>query len=244
VSAGERTPAAAPRLADLAYPAAALVAALAWWAVLVAAPEPAAWLPVKPAAVALLAGWAIAQRGRVDGAPLLAAALLAHAAGDLLLELAFLGGMAAFFAGHLLYIALFWRRRIAIDDVGGSLKLALGLLALLAAAVLLVLAPRLRGALAAAVPIYAGALAAMTGAAWLCRRGRPGVPVGAALFLASDALLAFELFGEGLPGGRLAVWPLYFAGQALIAWGWLRDEGGRHRGSGAGPGIDLDDRSV
>jgi uncharacterized membrane protein YhhN len=218
-AAGARTPA---RRVDLALPAVGLAAAIAWFAILLGDAESGRYLVVKGAAVGALALWAAAGRRRVDGAALLAVALAAHAAGDLLLEIAFLAGVAAFFAGHLLYIALFWRRRLTLDEVGAARKLGLGLIALVAALFVVVLAPRLRGAMAIAVPLYAAALAAMCGAAWLCRRGRPWVAAGATLFLASDALLSLQLFAGGVPGGRLAVWPLYFGGQALIAWGWLR----------------------
>lgn len=228
---GERPPAAASRPVDLALPGAAAAAAVAWFAVLLSGTDSGRWLAVKGAAVGLLAVWALAGRRRAADAGLLAAALLAHAAGDLLLEIAFLAGMAAFFAGHLLYIALFWRRRLALDDVGAGRKLGLGLIALVAALFVAVLAPRLHGAMAIAVPLYASALAVMCGAAWLCRHGRPWVPLGATLFLASDALLSLQLFAGGVPGGRLAVWPLYVAGQGLIAWGWLR--GGQEPGAAA-----------
>lgn len=223
-AAGQRPPAAPLRPVDVVLLGGAAAAAAGWFAVLLATADGAAWLPVKGAAVALLALWAMSRRGRAPEAPWLAAALFSHAAGDLLLEVRFLAGMAAFFVGHLLYVRLFWRRRLDLDDVGAGLKLALGALALVAAGLLLFLRPRLADELALAVPLYAAALVAMSGAAWMCGRGRPWLPLGATLFLLSDALLALQLFAGGIAGGRLAVWPLYVLGQGLIAWGWMTDE--------------------
>jgi uncharacterized membrane protein YhhN len=222
VSAVEaRRPAPALRLVDYALLAGATAAAAGWFAVLLAGADSGRWLPVKGATVALLALWALTRRGEVEGAAALALALLAHAAGDVLLELSFLAGVGAFFAGHLLYIRLFWRHRLDLDDVGANEKLALGALALVAAGFLLVLRSRLHGELAVAVPLYAAALATMGGAACLSRHGRPWVPLGALLFVLSDALLSLQLFAAGVAGGRLAVWPLYVLGQGAIAWGWL-----------------------
>lgn len=207
--------------ADGWFLAAAALAGAAWFAVQLRG-DSAAWLPLKGAPVLLLALWALVRRHAVADGGLLAAALACHAAGDLLLELHLLAGVGAFLLGHLLYIALFWRHRLAFDDVGGVEKLAQGALALLAAGFLLVLAPRLHGELALAIPVYAAVLTAMAGTAWMAARGRPWVPLGATLFVASDALLALELFAGGVAGGRRLVWPLYLAAQLSITSGWLR----------------------
>jgi uncharacterized membrane protein YhhN len=177
-------------------------------------------LAVKGSTVAALALLAWGRRGELAGGASLALALGAHASGDVLLERAFLAGVAAFFVGHLVYLVLFWRERRALDDVGGATKLVLGLVALTAAAVLVLLAPRLAGAERVAIPLYAGAIVAMAGCALVCRRGRPWVPAGALLYVASDALLSLELFGRGAGAARWSVWPLYVAAQLAIAWGW------------------------
>jgi uncharacterized membrane protein YhhN len=177
-------------------------------------------LAAKGATVPPLALVAWGRRRELPGGALLAVALLAHSAGDLLLERAFLVGVAAFFAGHLGYIALFWRERRSIDDLGGRTKLALGVLALAGAAFLALLAPRLAGAQRAAIPLYAAALLSMAGSALHCRRGRPWVPLGAAFYVASDVLLSLELFGAGVGALRLLVWPLYASAQLAITFGW------------------------
>jgi len=60
----------------------------------------------------------------------------------------------------------------------------------------------------------------MAGAAWTSRFSRYRVGIGAVLFALSD-LLIFGRLGPlaASPLPHLLVWPLYFAGQALIAWG-------------------------
>jgi uncharacterized membrane protein YhhN len=130
----------------------------------------------------------------------------------------------------LLYVRVFWRHRLALDDVGGGAKLAVGGLALFAAGFLAFLAPRLAGALTPAIPIYVAALTAMGGAAWWCGHGRPWVPLGATLFVFSDALLGLELFAGGAPGGRALVWPLYVTGQVAIATGWAQSRSAKREG--------------
>ena len=62
--------------------------------------------------------------------------------------------------------------------------------------------------------------AIMASMAWISRFPRYRTGIGALLFVASDiAIIAGQ--AELLPVElrRVAVWPLYFAGQALIAWG-------------------------
>ena len=63
----------------------------------------------------------------------------------------------------------------------------------------------------------------MAAAAWTSRFPRYRTGIGAMLFLASDL---FIIAGEGAVLSKditmWLVWPLYFAGQALIAWGVVR----------------------
>lgn len=202
--------------------AVAVAGALGWGVALAAGAAAGGAIVAKGATVGALALLAFGRRRELPGGALLAVALAAHCAGDLLLETSILVGMAAFFVGHLLDVALFWSRRRAVGAIGGASKLALGLLFFVAAACLALLAARLRGVFAWAVPLYALALVAMAGTALLSRRGRPWLPAGALAFVVSDALLSFQLFGSGAAGGgRLLVWPLYAAGQFAIAIGWI-----------------------
>ena len=167
----------------------------------------------------------IAQRGdrgdhrgsRGTDGRLIALALGFGALGDYLLDArGLIVGALAFAAGHVTAIILYWRnRRPALS----APQRGLGWLTVPAA---LVIAWGLtRGAPDGAAAVgYTALVAAMAASAWTSRFPRYRTGIGAMLFLASDL---FIFAGEG---GALSkdvtlwlVWPLYFAGQALIAWG-------------------------
>jgi uncharacterized membrane protein YhhN len=179
------------------------------------------WIALAPAAdalwkgsgVGLLALWAATQARSADGW-LIAAALALGATGDVLLATHGLTiGAIAFLAGHVVAAGLYLRNR------GGPLwqagVIALGVVALSWAL------PADRGA-APGIALYAAGLGTMFGTAAVSRFP-VGVALGAALFVFSDLLL-FGRMGplatSVLPG--LLIWPTYFAGQALIAWGVVR----------------------
>jgi uncharacterized membrane protein YhhN len=179
-----------------------------WIAVPLAAS--AAW---KGAGVGLLAAWAAAQARTADGW-LIAGALGLYALGDVLLETHGLTiGAVAFLAGHLVTAALYLRNR------GGPIWQAV-VIALAVTGISWAL-PADRSA-AQGIALYAAGLGAMFGTAAISRFPL-GVAMGAALFVFSD-LLIFGQLGplatSALPG--LLIWPTYFAGQALIAWGVVR----------------------
>ncbi|MGC9370237.1 MAG: lysoplasmalogenase family protein [Paracoccaceae bacterium] len=174
---------------------------------------------VKTAPVALFAALAWGA-----GAPgLLAGALALSALGDLALsragERAFLAGLGAFALGHLCYLGLF------AGAVGGvPLWPALALVGL-AGSTELWLAPH-TGALRQPVRIYVILICAMGIAA----AGLPGAArlatLGAALFLASDVILALQLFRmapdtTAARAAGWALWALYICGQALILFAFL-----------------------
>jgi len=180
----------------------------------------AAAIAWKGAGVALLAAYAALHARSLDGW-LLTGVMVFGALGDVLLETnGFVTGGAAFLVGHLIAVVLYLRNRrprlIAAEWVIG---VALLVLIPVAAFVL----PAVR---ATAVPIaaYATGLAAMTAAAWLSRFPRPLVAAGAMMFAVSD-LIIFARGGRPaldiLPV-NIAVWALYFAGQALIVMGAVR----------------------
>lgn len=171
---------------------------------------------VKVASVA-----ALALAAPVLGAPwAIAAGLGLGALGDFCLsrrgEAAFLAGMAAFGLGHLAYGWAFWQAGAGWPGapwaLGGA---ALGLWAALW------LAPR-AGRLAGPVRGYIGVILAMAALA----AGLPGhalARIGAVAFVASDLILALEMFV--LPEGGLrraaqrGLWALYWGAQAAILWG-------------------------
>jgi uncharacterized membrane protein YhhN len=172
----------------------------------------------KGVGVALLALWAALQARRLDGW-LLTAVLALGGTGDVLLEVAGLEtGAVAFLAGHVVAIILYWRPRGT--GVSGWPLLAIPLVVLIAA-----LLPADQSA-APGIALYSVGLAAMAVAASLSRFRLAAV--GAWMFVASDLLIFARvgpLAGSWVP--ELLVWPLYFAGQTLIAWdvaGRLREE--------------------
>ena len=201
----------------------AFVCAALYGLVLVERPPSAMRTLVKTSAIGALAVLAYWQ----GGGPLLAIALALCAIGDAFLAgdpkrwLPF--GLAAFLAGHLVYVLLFWRERA---PAGPSFWI-IAPLVVLAAGVMLVMLWRSLGPLKPAVVLYVLAIVAMVSASLLLPRLRWPATIGALAFMASDAILSFDLFkGAKLLGSARitawAVWFLYFGGQALITWGMLR----------------------
>jgi uncharacterized membrane protein YhhN len=168
----------------------------------------------KGAGVGLLALWAALQARTADGW-LIAAALGLGALGDVLLETHGLTiGAIAFLAGHLVAAVLYLQNR--------AKPLWQALVIAVAVAALAWWLPADRAA-APGIALYAAGLGAMFGTAAVSRFSPFTVGNGAALFVLSD-LLIFARLGplaaSDLPG--LLIWPTYFAGQSLIAWGVVR----------------------
>ena len=176
---------------------------------------PAIWA-WKTTGVGFLALWAAANARERHGG-LIAAALAFGALGDYLLDAkGLVAGAAAFAVGHVVAIALYlmnrrtqttpWKRLLGWLTMPATLAIVWGMLSPAA------------GWWHAAV--YSLFVAAMAAAAWTSRFPRYRTGIGAMLFLASDL---FIFAGEGGALGKdvtmWLVWPLYFAGQALIAWG-------------------------
>jgi uncharacterized membrane protein YhhN len=133
---------------------------------------------------------------------------------------AFLVGLASFLLGHIAWIVAFARHGVH------SWQLLAGLL-VVAGGTSLVLPRVLRGArtaggdvLAAAVGVYSAALAVMVVFAF----GTTAVAtaVGGALFLASDATLAWDRFVRRLLRGQVIVMVTYHLAQALLLIGLIR----------------------
>ena len=172
----------------------------------------------KASGVGLLAIWAATNAGTADG-KLIAAVLAFGALGDWLLDaVGMLAGAAAFATGHLIAIILYLRNRR--PRLTSSQKLLAWVLVPLALLIAWGLTRAAEAALMGAAIAYTGGVAIMAATAWTSRFPRYRTGVGAMAFLASDL---FIFAGEG---GTLSkditlwlVWPLYFGGQALIAWG-------------------------
>lgn len=199
---------------------------LIWWAALVAGtsymvpvlndwsgPAIIAW---KGMGVGLLAIWAaLSARDRFGW--MIALVLAFGALGDVLLDAAGMTvGAVAFAAGHLVAIGLY--RQNKRPEVSSS-QLALALLTpplALVATWFMLEGEALRWAAMG----YTALVAVMASAAWLSRFPRYRTGIGAMLFLISDIIIFARAGGHVPPGlGAALIWPLYFAGQALIAWG-------------------------
>lgn len=180
--------------------------------------------------------------GLAGGPVLLVLALALGALGDLLLsrdgERAFLAGLVAFAAAHILYVALFVTdggADVAMLQQGWRLPAALGLLAF-GGAMGRLLWPA-AGALRWPVLVYVGiilalglaALALPDGPASAARTGL--VLAGAGAFVVSDAILASEVFliPQTHPLRRVtpfAVWASYWGAQALFLAAFCGPTGG------------------
>lgn len=190
---------------------AALLVGASFWPASHFGLPPGPMLAWKGAGVGLLAIWA-ASVARERNGWLLAGVLAFGALGDVLIDAAGLtAGALAFLVGHIIAILLYLSNR---RKQGGAV--AIGITALTALAAFAI--TRDGGVL-----IYALGLGGMAGAAWASRFPRRTVALGALLFVASDLLIFAQigvLAGSIIP--RLLIWPLYFTGQALIAYGVVR----------------------
>lgn len=156
----------------------------------------------KGLGVALLAVWVLRRTGRRD----MTAVLGFGALGDVLLAIALTFGAGAFLIGHLIASWIYTRHR------GGPLSIApLCAAAIAVCGYLLSHSP--------IVALYAATLGLMAGSAIASSLPRQ-IAIGAILFVLSD-LLIFARLGPLVHSfvPTLLVWPLYFAGQALIARG-------------------------
>ena len=190
---------------------ASLIAGISYWFVA------GGWIPGlylilwKGAGVSLLAVYAWAHHP-VRDAHRIALVMMFGAMGDMVLEVSFMGGALAFFAGHMVAIALYLRHRRAdldTQDKRTAVALILGVPAL---------AFGLTGK--PEVAFYALALGGMAAAAWVSDFPRLRVGLGAVMFAVSD-LLIFARIGPMAesPIPHLLVWPLYYFGQFLITVG-------------------------
>jgi len=172
-------------------------------------------LLAKGASVGLLAIYVLLRvpRGkhRADGF-LLAGALALASAGDVAIELDFLTGGAFFAAAHVIASVLYLRNRHPRPSPTQKLI----------GAALLIVTPLASYWLSGEgrIAIYAAFLGVMAASAWMSHYPRYRVGTGGVLFVVSDWLI-FSRMGEVdlAPLPDLLIWPLYFAGQVMIATG-------------------------
>ncbi|EAQ30229.1 hypothetical protein NAP1_05615 [Erythrobacter sp. NAP1] len=179
------------------------------------------WLILlKGSAVGFLAIYAWRRAPGLDGT-ILTITLVLSAAADMALELWFEIGGALFAASHLAATVLYLRNRR--DQTAPSQRLLAIALLIGVPAVSYLLSSR------ADIAAYAAILGVMAASAWMSRFPRYRVGLGAVLFVLSDWLIfsregAFNL----APLPDTLIWPLYFAGQLMIATGVVQTLRGEH----------------
>jgi len=202
----------------------AIIAGIFYGAVLLRRPQGHLRAAAKIAPIVLLAVTA----AEAEQSVLLVVALAFSALGDLFLayrgERAFMSGLGAFLVAHLAYCALFAAGQDAAWSAGPLFLAGTVVVFAFALGMYRRLQPHL-GAMRFPVAVYCGVIAAMAVAA-LSRGPDPVLLAGVALFMAADALLAFEtfVFAEASAHRRWsapAIWFAYLASQALIAWSFL-----------------------
>jgi hypothetical protein len=197
--------------------AASFAAALAFYYLRWTAVPELYLIPVKGAAVGLLALYLWLRHSSPD-ARLMASAFAVAALGDMVMEIEtdrLFGGLL-FFAYHAMALMVYLRNRR--PHLSQSQKGAV--------VALLLLTPMIGWFMpadrsqAATVATYALALGAMAASAWASVFPRYRVGAGAALFVLSDLLLFAEMGPlQASIAPQVLVWPLYYLAQFLIAVG-------------------------
>jgi uncharacterized membrane protein YhhN len=177
------------------------------------AAAPPAGLVWKAGGIVLLGIFAFKKRSLFAGM-----AQFFCAMGDVLLELVFVAGLAAFAIGHLFFIFAFleWGRILGPNKRDYPLAV---LVVLVSAGLLVWLLPGM-GDLMAPALAYQAIITLMVAMAFAMKA--PMIArLGAVVFMVSDTLIAAEKFGgaQVLPG---SVWITYAAAQIMLAWGLSR----------------------
>lgn len=171
-------------------------------------------VPLKGAACALLAVYALVRHSSKD-AKLLAVMMGLAASGDMAIEFDLYAGAALFAGHHLVALLLYLRHRRAVLTPSQKATVV-ALLLLIPLIPLLMLGSEL-------VAFYAFTLSMMAAAAWASNFPRYRVGAGAVLFVISDLLI---FAGMGPLAGHFAVeylvWPIYYLGQFLICTGIMQ----------------------
>lgn len=209
---------------NIALAALSVAASLAYGLVLVGRPPSMLRMVVKTASVAALAALA----WRAQNSALLVGALALSALGDAFMAdpKRFLPlGMASFLLAHVAYIALFYpqvQTDLAMSEPWRAVAIAAT--GIVATGLFAWLWPGL-GKLKPAAAAYVLAIGTMVIEALMLPPQFRLATLGALLFMASDAILAGQLFREARVAGserltQWAVWFLYWGAQVLILWGF------------------------
>ena len=172
-------------------------------------------LIAKGASVGLLAIYALLRvphgKHRGDGF-LLVGVLALGACGDVAIELDLIAGALFFAAAHVVAVVLYLRNRHqrpspAQKMIGLALLIGVPLASYILSETV-------------QVAVYGGFLGAMASAAWMSHYPRYRVGTGALLFVLSDWLIFARMGPLDLePANTILIWPLYYAGQIMIATG-------------------------
>jgi len=174
---------------------------------------PPSGLVWKAAGIVLLGLYALSQRAWLAGA-----ALLFCAAGDVLLELVFVYGMAAFAIGHLFYIACFleWGRILGLNKRDFPVVI---LVLIVSVALMAWFLPGMGDLLIPGLA-YQLIITAMVCSAFIVKAPMLA-RLGAVVFMLSDTLIAVGIFANmDVPPG--SVWITYAGAQIMMAWGMSR----------------------
>jgi uncharacterized membrane protein YhhN len=132
-------------------------------------------------------------------------------------EMAFPIGMAAFLLAHLCYLWIFSRTLRKWADLDLSRRVVLGLIAVYAITMGVVVLPK-TGSLLPAIAVYFAVLSLMAAASFASLAPR-WTRMGAVLFVISDTLIGIDKFLMPIEFRHLAVMGTYYAAQFLILAG-------------------------
>lgn len=127
----------------------------------------------------------------------------------------FVFGLGSFLAGHLAYIAGLWFLGVSVGMFAVGIVVVCAAIATIGRRVVNGVRSGPHAELTAPVIAYIGAISFMMASA--VGTGQPFAIVGAALFYASDALIAWNRFIEPKPWGEMAIITTYHLGQIALA---------------------------
>ncbi|MBZ5651315.1 MAG: lysoplasmalogenase [Acidobacteriia bacterium] len=144
-------------------------------------------------------------------------------------ESLFLLGLGSFLIAHLGYIALFCKYQALVWWKPSPARLC-GVLAILVAlgSMLRILRQSL-GSMLIPVVVYSLVLSCMGISAMLADLGTPLAGFGVLLFIASDAMIAINMFRGPFPGSEQLIWITYYSAQFLILRGVERRHSRKQR---------------